>query len=65
MPCLLANHGVIATGADIAAAFKLAQQVEELARQFMISQQAGTPVLLDSDEMQINLERFQCYENQG
>jgi len=34
--CLLANHGVIATGEDIAAAFKLAQYVEELARQFVI-----------------------------
>ena len=62
--CLLANHGVIALGEDVESAFKMAQLVEELARQYLFSRMAGTPVLLDEDEMSVNLEKFKDYGKQ-
>ena len=62
--CLLANHGVIALGKDVDSAFKMAQLVEELARQYLFSRMAGTPVLLDENEMNVNLEKFKDYGKQ-
>lgn len=59
--CLLANHGQIALGADLPAALALAREVEELARQFWISQQLARPVLLGKREMQTILEKFRHY----
>ena len=62
--CLLANHGVIALGKDVDAAFKMAQLVEELARQYLFSRMYGSPVLLDEDEMNVNLDKFKTYGKQ-
>ena len=62
--CLLANHGVIALGEDVESAFKMAELVEELARQYLFSRMAGTPVLLGEDEMNVNLEKFKDYGKQ-
>lgn len=62
--CLLANHGVLALGAELAAAFKMAQLVEELARQYLLSRLAGAPALLDDGEMDLNLEKFKDYGQQ-
>ncbi len=63
--CLLANHGVIAVGPDVATAFYLARQVEELAKQYVLSRQIGEPVLLDEQEMARNLEKFASYGRQS
>lgn len=62
--CLLANHGVIALGSDVVGAFKMAQLVEELARQYLLSRMLGSPVLLDEAEMNVNLEKFRDYGKQ-
>lgn len=62
--CLPANHGVIALGADAAAALQMAQRVEELARQYLLSRAAGMPVLLDGTEMALNLEKIKDYGRQ-
>lgn len=59
--CLLANHGVIALGEDVESAFKMAQLVEELAKQYLFSRMLGAPVLLDDAEMKVNLEKFKDY----
>lgn len=59
--CLLANHGVIATGTDLRAAFDLAIEVEELARQYWLAKQRGRPVLLDAAEMKTVLRKFRDY----
>ena len=59
--CLLANHGVITLGKTVTYAFKLAQEVENLAKQYWISQQIGDPVILDDAEMKIILEKFKTY----
>jgi L-fuculose-phosphate aldolase len=49
--CLLASHGVIATGADLAGALQLAIQVEELARQYLVAMTLGEPPELSRTEM--------------
>lgn len=62
--CLLANHGQISTGHDLHDALALAEEVENLARQYWISKQFAEPVLLDADEMRVNLEKFKHYGEQ-
>jgi len=59
--CLLANHGLIAVGADLAAAFALAIEVEELSKQYLLALATGTPVVLPDDEMDRVLEAFKGY----
>lgn len=59
--CLLANHGQITLGTSIDAAYNMAQIVEGLARQYLLSCQFGEPVLLTAAEMQQTLERFSHY----
>jgi L-fuculose-phosphate aldolase len=49
--CLLANHGMIVTGRDLAHALDLAVKLETLARQYILARQAGEPVLLSEAEM--------------
>jgi len=62
--CLLANHGLIATGADVAHALALAEEVESLAAQYCAALACGTPVLLDAAEMARVLEQFRTYGKQ-
>jgi L-fuculose-phosphate aldolase len=62
--CLLANHGMIVLGESIDSAYKLAEEIENIAKQYCISKQLGEVVLLDSDEMKINLEKFKTYGKQ-
>jgi L-fuculose-phosphate aldolase len=62
--CLLANHGVIATGHDLKAALALAGEVENLAAQYTAALQIGTPQILSVDEMDIVLEKFRTYGRQ-
>ena len=59
--CLLANHGIVAIGAEIEAAALLAERVENLARLYWQALQVGEPTLLDDDEMARVLERFSGY----
>jgi L-fuculose-phosphate aldolase len=62
--CLLANHGLIAAGADLDKALALAVEVETLAGMYWRALQAGDPVLLDADEMARVLEKFKSYGRQ-
>lgn len=50
--CLLANHGMIATGADLDRAMWLAVEVETLARQYHGCLQIGKPPLLSKEEIE-------------
>jgi L-fuculose-phosphate aldolase len=59
--CLLANHGMIVHGRDAADALLLAQQLEMLARQYLLARSAGTPRLLTPDEMRDARQRFTTY----
>jgi len=62
--CLLANHGMIALGGDLNSAYKLAEEVENIAKHYWISKQSGEPVLLDETEMKHNIEKFKTYGKQ-
>lgn len=62
--CLLANHGVIAFGPDLAKALWLAGEVETLARQYLLVLDAGEPILLGDAEMDRVLDRFANYGKQ-
>jgi L-fuculose-phosphate aldolase len=59
---LLANHGVIAIGADLESAYELAFEVENMAGQYLRMLAAGLePVILDDDEMWRVLAQFGRY----
>ncbi|MBU8895471.1 class II aldolase [Corallococcus sp. H22C18031201] len=62
--CLLANHGLVALGVDLPAAFKLAVEVETLAAMYWRALQVGTPVVLDGAEMTRVIDRFKTYGQQ-
>ena len=64
MACLLANHGVIAVGADLPAALALAGEVENLAAQYCSSLAVGEVRILDESEMLRVLEKFRTYGRQ-
>jgi L-fuculose-phosphate aldolase len=59
--CLLANHGMIAFGADLEGALALAIEVETLAAQYWRALQIGDPVLLPPEEMAVVLDKFRDY----
>jgi len=63
--CLLANHGVIATGADLAAALSLAGEVENLALQYATALSLGEVRILDDAEMCRVVEKFRTYGQQN
>ena len=59
--CLLANHGLVAAGPDMAAAMRVAEEIELVAQLYWRSLAAGTPFLLDAAEMARVAERFRDY----
>jgi len=59
--CLLANHGVIAFGASLAAALGLAVEVETLAEMYCRVLQLGEPILLSDAEMDVVVGKFRTY----
>lgn len=59
--CLLANHGMVALGATLADALRLAAEVETLASQYWHALQAGTPHVLDRNELLQVRARFAEY----
>ncbi len=59
--CLLANHGVIALGADLDQALALAMEVESLCEQYWRALQIGQPFVLPDEEMAIVIGKFRTY----
>ncbi len=62
--CLLANHGVIAVGADLPAALALAGEVENLAAQYCTALALGKLRILHETEMRRVVEKFRTYGKQ-
>ena len=62
--CLLANHGLLVAGRDLAEAFALAVELEELCEQYWRACQLGEPVLLTPAEMRAVQEKFVGYGQQ-
>lgn len=61
--CLLAHHGVIAAGEDLASALALAEEVEALAAMYAITLALGGPALLDSTSMDAVQQAFSAYRS--
>ena len=59
--CLLANHGMIATGNSLKSALALAVEVEALCEQYWRVLQIGKPKLLPDAEMAVVLAKFKTY----
>jgi L-fuculose-phosphate aldolase len=59
--CLLANHGMIAFGADLPQALWLAQEVETLAQLYFNALLLGGGTVLDDDEIARVVEKFRHY----
>mgnify|MGYP006305077987 CR=1 FL=1 len=62
---LLANHGLVAVGADLASAFSCAEEIELVARIYYQCRCAGTPRLIDDAEMDRVIEKFKSYGKSG
>lgn len=59
--CLLANHGMIATGANLEKAMWLAVELETIARQYYHTLAIGGPVLLSDAEVADTAKSFGSY----
>ena len=62
--CLLAHHGTIAAGANLAKAMSLSVTVEEMASLYLACLQHGTPPILSDEEMERVIEKFKTYGQQ-
>ncbi|OEU70323.1 MAG: fuculose phosphate aldolase [Desulfuromonadales bacterium C00003068] len=61
---LLANHGLVAIGADMNSAFNVAEEIELVARIYYQAKSIGKPVLVEADEMKRVGEKFASYGQQ-
>lgn len=59
--CLLANHGMIALGANLEKALNITQEVETLCEQYLRALQVGEPIILTEQEMLDVQEQFKGY----
>ena len=59
--CLMANHGLVAAGATLAQAVKVALEIESLCETYLKALAVGEPVLLDAAQMAAVIERFRRY----
>jgi L-fuculose-phosphate aldolase len=59
--CLLANHGMIATGESLQKALSLAVEVEALCEQYWRALQIGKPRILSAREMSTVIRKFRDY----
>jgi L-fuculose-phosphate aldolase len=62
--CLLANHGLLVAGGDLAEALALAIEFEDLCEQYWRACQLGQPILLTPEEMHAVREKFAGYGQQ-
>jgi L-fuculose-phosphate aldolase len=59
--CLMANHGLVAGGATLAHAMKVAQEIESLCEVYLKALAVGEPVLLSRVQMAEVIEKFKTY----
>lgn len=59
--CLMANHGMVAIGDTLAAALRLASEIETLAAQYWHAAQLGAPHVLDRGQLDDVRARFATY----
>ena len=61
---LLANHGLVAVGPNLSAAFAVAEHIEFVARIYYQARNIGTPHILSAAEMEAVIEKFETYGRQ-
>ena len=61
---LLANHGLLAAGGSLKAAFEVAETIEFVAELYYRTENVGDPQLLDQDQMAEVREAFASYGQQ-
>ncbi|MBF86952.1 MAG: class II aldolase [Pelagibacterales bacterium] len=61
--CLISNHGQVSIGSNIANAFELAEEVENLSHQYLLTMMIGKPKLLTNVEMNNVLKKIKSYKN--
>jgi L-fuculose-phosphate aldolase len=59
--CLLAHHGMLALGQDVAQALAIAMEVEDLCQQYWRLLQLGEPPVLSAEQMQQVQVQFKDY----
>ncbi len=59
--CLMANHGIVTIGADLATAFAVAEELEFVSRLYYQAKSMGEPVILSDEEMVIIGKKFKTY----
>jgi len=59
--CLMANHGLVAGGATLAQAMKVAVEIEALCGIYLQALAVGEPALLSGAQMAEVIERFKSY----
>ena len=59
--CLMANHGMLATGSDLDKAMWAAVELETLSKQYYLARQAGGMVILTDEQMAPVHEGFKSY----
>jgi L-fuculose-phosphate aldolase len=63
--CLMASHGAVTLGPDLATALSRADKLETLARQYLLARLAGEPVLLTPAELAEVHARYATYGQQS
>ena len=58
---LLANHGLLCGAKDIANAFNITEEVEYCAELYYRTKAIGQPVIIQSEEMDLMMEKFKTY----
>ena len=61
--CLMSNHGQVAFGENLAKAFELAQEVENICQQYVIALKIGEPKILSFGEMKKILDKVKNYKS--
>jgi L-fuculose-phosphate aldolase len=61
---LMANHGLVAVGRDLPAAFNVAEEIEFVARVYYQALVAGAPQILTEAQMDAALVKFESYGRQ-
>lgn len=62
--CLMANHGIVTHGRDMAVALARAEKLDMLARQYLLARSVGQPVLLTPEELVDVHARYGVYGQQ-
>jgi L-fuculose-phosphate aldolase len=59
--CLMANHGLVCLDQSLEKVLALAIEIENLAKIYMRALSIGEPTILDDEEMDRVIEKFQTY----